>query len=106
VAEVSKGDSLDMSIEEIMSFLEEMKLIINDGSRIKSVVKFIGVKFSRDTHQRCRVLNNNGTTHLVDQEMVHFLENLDIASIPQTSDDYCRECETVSIDNLKDILKL
>ena len=86
--EVSEGDLLDISVEETITFLEGMKLILNDGSGVKSVVKFIGVEFSGGTRQKCRVLNSDGTTDLVDPEMLHFLENPDIASIPQTSDDY------------------
>ena len=37
---------LDVSVEKTIAFLEGMKLILNAGSDIKSVVKFIGVKFS------------------------------------------------------------
>ena len=81
---------MDISVEKTITFIEWIKLILSDGSGITSVVKFIGVERSGGTRQKCRVLNNNGTTDLVDLEMLHFLENPDIASIPQTSDDYCK----------------
>ena len=105
VIEVSEGDLLDISVEKTIAFLEGMKLILNNGNGIKSVVKFIGVEFPGGTRQKCRVLNSDGTTDLVDPEMLHFLENPDIASIPQTSDDYCKECEVVSKEDLKGILE-
>ena len=50
-------------------------------------------------------MNNDGTTDLIYSEILHFLENPDIASIPQTSDDYCKECEVVSKEDLKGILE-
>ena len=50
-------------------------------------------------------MNSDGTTDLVDPEMLHVLENPDIASIPQTSDDYCKECEVVLKEDLKGILE-
>ena len=105
VIEVSEGDLLDISVEKTIAFLEGMKLILNNGNGIKSVVKFIGVEFPGGTRQKCRVLNSDGTTDLVDPEMLHFLENPDIASIPQTSNDYCKECEVVSKEDLKGILE-
>jgi hypothetical protein len=104
VIEVSEGDSLDVSVEETIYFLEGMKLILNDGSGIKSVVNFIGVELSGGTRQKFKVFNNDSTTNLVDPQMLHFLENPDIASVPQASDDYCRECEAVSKEDLKHVL--
>jgi hypothetical protein len=104
VIKVSEGDSLDVSVEETIYFLEGMKLILNDGSGIKSVVNFIGVELSGGTRQKFKVFNNDSTTNLVDPQMLHFLENPGIASVPQASDDYCRECEAVSKEDLKHVL--
>ena len=105
VIEYSEGDLVDLSKEETISFLEGMKLILNDGSGSKSIVKFVGVDSGDGTQRKCKILKDDGTITLVTQECLHFLENPDIAYIPQTSEDYCRDCETVSKEDLKNILK-
>ena len=47
MTEVSEGDSLDISVENTIAFLEGLELIPNDGIGVKYVVKFIiGVEFS------------------------------------------------------------
>ena len=105
VTGVYVGDSLNISVEKTMVLLEGMKLILNDRGGIKSVLQFIGVQFSGGTHHKCRIQNIHGTTYFVGPETLHFLENLDIASVPQTLDDYCRECESVLKNGLNHILK-
>ena len=103
--EYSEGDLVDLSSEETISFLDGMKLILNDGSGSKSLVTFVGVESEDGTQRKCKVLKDDGTITLVTQECLHFPENPDIASIPQTSEDYCRDCETVSEADLKSVLQ-
>ena len=105
VIEYSEGDLVDLSSDETISFLDGMKLILNDGSGSKSLVTFVGVESEDGTQRKCKVLKDDGTITLVTQECLHFPENPDIASIPQTSEDYCRDCETVSEADLKSVLQ-
>ena len=78
VIEYSEGDLVDVSKEETISFLKGMKLILNDGSGSKSIVKFVGVDSCDGTQQKCKVLKDDGTITLVTQECLHFFGNPDI----------------------------
>ena len=71
-------------------FLKGMKLLFNDISDARSIVTFIGIEFL-DGQQTCKVRNSDGSIMISYPESLHFIENPDIASIPQTSEDYCQE---------------
>ena len=81
--------------ERTVEDLEGLTLILNDGSTTKELVTFKGVEFVNGTQQHCKVQQQDGSIALVCPELLHFIENPDIASIPQTSEDYCRECLSV-----------
>ena len=70
------------------TLLKGMKLLFNDGSGARSIVTFVGIEFL-DGQQTCKVRNSDGSIMISYPESLHFIENPDIASIPQTSEDYC-----------------
>ena len=47
---------------------------------------------------------SDGTIMTAYPESLHFIENPDVASIPQTSEAYCRDCQDVTPSQLKQIL--
>ena len=53
VIEYPEGDLIDLSKEETISFLEGMKLILNDGSGSKYLVTFVGVESEDGTQRKC-----------------------------------------------------
>ena len=63
-----------------------------------------GVEFVNNTGQHCKVQQDDGLHALVCSELLHFIENPDIASIPQTSEDYYRECLSVDPTQISDVL--
>jgi hypothetical protein len=73
------------------SFLQGMKLRYNDGHGTRDIVKFIGVDFIDGMQLRCNIKLSDDSMKLVDPEMLDFIENPDIAIIPQTSEEYCRD---------------
>ena len=99
-----EGDKIDLCPEDTVSFLKGMKLLYNDGSGTKELVTFLAVDFIDDMQLKCQIQRSDGSQALVYPEMLNFIENPDIASVPQTSDDYCRECHNVQPEDLKHIL--
>ena len=69
-------------------FLKGMKLLFNDGSGVRSIVTFVGIEFL-NSQQTCKVHNSDGLIVISYPESLHFIENPDIASIPQTPEDCC-----------------
>jgi hypothetical protein len=57
------------------------------------MVTFIGAEFGEDMQIKCQIKLSNDSVILVDPETLNFIANPDIASIPQTSKDYCQECK-------------
>jgi hypothetical protein len=53
---------------------------------------------------KCQIKLSNDSVILVDPESLNFIENPDITSIPQISQDYCRECENIEHSQLEHIL--
>ena len=85
---LEEGEAIDMKARNVISFLKGMTLILNDGDGTKKVVVFDGVDFIDGMQVKCKVTAQDGTTMTVDPEVLHFIENPDIASIPQTSEEY------------------
>jgi hypothetical protein len=56
---------------------------------------FIGADFVNDMQTKCGVKLSNNSVILVDSETLNFIENLDVASLPQTSEDYYCESEHI-----------
>jgi hypothetical protein len=53
---------------------------------------------------KCKILLSDNRTILIDPEMLNFIKNPDISSIPQTSEDYCQEIEHIEPSQLKHLL--
>jgi hypothetical protein len=101
---LSEGEAINLDVKDAISFLKGMKLLFNDGSGNKALVTFLAVDFVGGMHAKCKVSKEDGTSMLVDPETLNFIENPDIASIPQTSEEYCRECERITPGQIKKIL--
>ena len=87
------------------SFLQGMKLRYNDGNGLCDVVQFIGVYFIDGMQLKCNIKLSDDSTKLVDPEMLDFIDNPDIAVIPQTSEDYCRDAVNLKPLDLEHIMK-
>jgi len=83
-----------LTLTNLISFFTGMHLRYNDGKGTRDIVKFLGADFVDDMQIKCSIQLSNDTTLLVDPETLNFIENPDVASIPQTSDDYlCASAE-------------
>jgi len=63
-------------------------LCYNDGQGTRDIVTFLGADFVDGIHLKCKIRKSDESETLVDLETLNFIENPDIASIPQTSEDY------------------
>ena len=77
-----------------------MHLHYNDGKGTQDVVKFLGADFVDGMQIKCLVQLLDDTVLLVDPETLNFIENPDVASIPQTSEDYTRASAMLSESQL------
>jgi hypothetical protein len=83
-----------LTLTNLISFFTGMYLRYNDGKGTRDVVKFLGADFIDDMQIKCSIQLSDDTVLLVDPETLNFIENPDVASIPQTSDDYlCASAE-------------
>jgi hypothetical protein len=87
------GITLDvpLTLMNLISFFTGMHLRYNNGKGTRDVVKFLGADFVDDMQIKCSIQLSDDTVLLVDPETLNFIENPDVALIPQTSDDYIRE---------------
>jgi hypothetical protein len=53
---------------------------------------------------KCQIKLADESILLVDPETLNFIDNPDIALIPQTSEEYCRDCVNIKPTNLQHIL--
>jgi len=53
---------------------------------------------------KCQIKLSNDSVILVDPESLNFIENPDITSIPQTSQEYCCKCKNIEPSQLEHIL--
>jgi hypothetical protein len=81
-----------------------MKLKYNDGLGTQDIVTFLGADFVEDMQLKCKIQVSNDSFILVDIETLNFTENPDIASIPEASKDYFRECAVMTPSQLEHIL--
>jgi hypothetical protein len=95
---------LPLTITNLTSFFDGMKLHYNNGSGTRDVVTFNGADFVDNMQIRCKIRLSNDSIILVDPETLNFLENPDIASIPQTSENYCREIQSVDPSQVEHLL--
>jgi hypothetical protein len=94
-----------LTVQNMSSFLQGMKLRYNDGNGARNVVQFFGVDFINGMQLKCNIRFSNDSTKLVDLETLDFIENPDIAIIPQTSEEYCRDAANLKPLDLEHILK-
>jgi hypothetical protein len=81
-----------------------MKLKYNDGQGTRDIVKFLGADFGKAMQIKCQIKLSNDLVILVDPESLNFIENPDIASILQTSQEYCCKCKNIEPSQLEHIL--
>ncbi len=93
-----------LTLTNLISFFTGMHLCYNDGRGTQEVVKFLGADFVDDMQIKCTVQLSNDAIILVDPETLNFIENPDVASIPQTSDDYLCESENILPSQLQTLL--
>jgi hypothetical protein len=65
---------------------------------------FLGADFGKDMQIKCQIKVSNDSVILVDPETLNFIENPDIALIPQTSKEYCQEFKNIEPSQLEHIL--
>jgi hypothetical protein len=95
---------IPVTLSNLISFFDRMKLKYHDGNGTRDIVTFISADFVDDMQIKCNIKLSNDMIILVDPKMLNFIENLDIASIPQTSEDYCRECTNIWPEDLQHVL--
>jgi hypothetical protein len=96
--------NIPATIENMISFLQGMKLCYNDGNGTRDVVCFLGINFIDGMQLKCNIKFSDDSTKLVDPETLDFIENPDIAIIPQTLEDYCRDAANLTPSDLEHIL--
>jgi hypothetical protein len=92
------------TVENMSSFFKGLKLWYNDGNGTPNIVTFIGVDFIDNMQLKCQIRLSDKSILLVDPETLNFIENPDIASIPQTLEEYCRDCTNIKPSNLQHIM--
>ncbi len=65
-------------------FFKGLKLQHNDGNGTRDIIAFIGVDFIDDMQLKCQIRLSDKSILLMDPETLNFIENPDIALIPQT----------------------
>jgi hypothetical protein len=94
-----------VTIENMSSFFQNMKLRYNDGNGTQDIVTFLGVNYIDGMQSKCNARPLNDSTKLVDPKTLNFIENPNIAIIPQTSEEYCRDAVHLNQLDLEHILK-
>ncbi len=72
------------TVENMSTFFKRLKLRYNDGNGTRDIITFIGVDFIDDMQLKCQIRLSDESVLLVDPETLNFIENPDIALIPQT----------------------
>jgi hypothetical protein len=93
-----------VTLTNLISFFDSMKLQYNNGNRTRDIVIFGGADFIDIMQIKCKIKLSDDRTILVDPEMLNFIEDPDIASIPQTSENYCQEIEHIELSQLEHLL--
>ncbi len=88
-----------LMLTNLISFFTGMYLRYNDGKGTRDVVKFLGADFVDDMQIKCSIQLSDDMVLLVYPETLNFIENPDVASIPQTPDDYL--CASVELSESK-----
>ncbi len=80
---------IPLTLTHLVSFFKDMKLKYNNGQGTRDTVTFLGADFGKAMQIKCQIKLSNDSIILVDPESLNFIKNPDIASIPQTSQEYC-----------------
>jgi hypothetical protein len=86
---------IPIMLTNLVSFFKEVKLKYNDGQGTHNNVTFLRDDFGKNLQIECLVKLSNDSGILVDPKALNFKENPDIASIPQTTEEYCHECKNI-----------
>jgi hypothetical protein len=105
ISVTSVMNNIPVTVENMSSFFQNMKLRYNDGNRTKDIVIFLGVDFIDGMQLKCNVGPSDDSTTLIDPKTLNFIENHNIAIIPQTSEEYCRNAAHLNPLDLEHILK-
>jgi hypothetical protein len=95
-----------VTLTDRISFFDGMKVSCNNGNGTRDFVIFVGADFFDEMQIKCKIKLSDNRTILFDPEMLNFIENPDIASIPLTSEDYCQEIEHIEPSQLEHLLTL
>ncbi len=100
------GITFDMpaSVENVISFMKGMKLRYNNGNGIQDTVIFLGMDYVDDMQMVCHIQQSDGTKLKAIPQMLNFIENPDIASIPQTKEEYYNKCHYLDPSDLEKIM--
>ncbi len=98
--------SLDVpeTLTNLVSFFHGMRLRYNDGQGTQDIVTFLGADFIDGMQLKCKIQKSDESEILVNLETLNFIENPDIASIPQTLADYIRKRELITPLQLEHIM--
>jgi hypothetical protein len=87
-----------------VSFFQGMRLRYNDGQGTQDIVTFLIADFLDKIQLQCKIQKSNDLVILVNLETLNFVENPDIASIPQTLADYIHKSKHITPLQLEHIL--
>jgi hypothetical protein len=93
-----------LTLTNLVVFLQGMKLRYNDGSGTRDIVTFLSSDFAKDMRLKCKIKLSNYSVILVDPETLNFIENPDIALIPQTSSDYVQDSANITPSQMEHIM--
>jgi hypothetical protein len=95
---------IPLMLTNLVSFFKDIRLKYNDGRGTPDIVTFLGADFVEDMQIKYQINLSNGSVILVDPEILNLITNPNIASIPQTSEDYCLDCKNIEPSQLEHIL--
>ncbi len=95
---------VSLTLTNLVAFLQGMKLRYNDGSGTQDIVTFLSSDFVKDMRLKCKIKLSNDSVILVDPETLNFIENPDIALMPQTSSDYVWDSANITSSHMEHIM--
>jgi hypothetical protein len=96
--------ALSATVDNVLLFMRGMKLWYNDGNWTRDIIALLDIDYGDDMQMVCLIQRSDNTEFLVVPEMLNFIENPDIASIPQTNEEYYKECHYLDPSNLEQIV--
>jgi hypothetical protein len=93
--------ALPATVDNDVSFMRGMNFRYNDGNATCDIITFLDIDYVDDMQMVCLILRSDDTDYLVVPEMLNFIENHDIASIPQTNEEYYEQCHYLDPSDLE-----